>query len=203
MRVAMSRFLVGVFVGGRAVRLGGIPKGLLAAPDTDEPIVSRLARVCREALPECEVVLVGDASSYAHLAHHSIPDRPPGVGPIGGLIALLSSAVACGASAIAVATDLPYVSRELVTRLSLHAPSAAAVAPRVDDLWQPLFARYDGERSLSAAKAVLAGGHRALHRVLSALGSEVAELPVTPEETLLLRDWDTPNDVGGGGGPFA
>lgn len=193
----MNRIVVGVFVGGRARRLGGLAKGLLRAPDTNEPIVSRLARVSREALPDSTFVLVGDASKYSELGYEAIADDPEGVGPIGALIALLSHSTRVGRDAMALAADLPFVSRDLVSRLAEHAPASSAVAPRMNGIWQPLFARYRSDASLEAARTVLATGHRALHRVLARLGSSAAELPLTPEEAALLADWDTPGDVSG------
>src|SRR4051812_34952762 len=36
--------LCGLFIGGQARRMGGVAKGLLAAPDTGEPLVARLRR---------------------------------------------------------------------------------------------------------------------------------------------------------------
>lgn len=191
----MNKLVVGVFVGGRALRLGGLAKGLLRAPDTNEPLVARLARISREALSDSEFVLVGDAREYTELGYASISDDPKGVGPIGALIALLSHAGQLGRDAIALAADLPFVSRELVTRLAEHAPESAAVAPRVDGIWHPLFARYESERSLVAARKTLAEGKRALHSVLSHLGTSATELPLTPAEAALLDDWDTPEDV--------
>jgi molybdopterin-guanine dinucleotide biosynthesis protein A len=194
----VKQIVAGVFVGGRARRFGGLAKGLLRAPDTNEPIVSRLARVTREAIPDSKFVLVGDARNYAALGHDSIADEPEGVGPIGALIALLSHAARIDRDAIAFAADLPFVSRDLVSRLALHAPDSSAVAPRVNGIWHPMFARYRSEPSLDAARTVLATGSHALHRVLSQLGSSAAELPLTPVEAELLRDWDAPGDVSGG-----
>ncbi len=192
-----ENLVIGVFVGGRAVRFGGVPKGLLLAPDTNEPIVSRLARITRETLPTSEFVLVGDADAYASLGYESIVDDPTGVGPIGALVALLSHAHARGRHAIALAADLPFVSTELVLRVAEHAPGCDAVAPRIDGLWHPLFARYASEPALHAARAVLAEGQRALHRVFAKLGPRAGELPLDPGEAALLRDWDRPEDVAG------
>lgn len=193
--VTSSRILVGIFVGGRATRLGGFPKGLLCAPDTGEPIVRRLARICGEALPGCRVSLVGSSAHYDALGLPAIADEPRGIGPIGGLVALLEHATRDGRDAIALAADLPFVSPELVVRLAEHAPESAAVAPRTDDFWQPLFARYRSPIALESATRVVASGGRALHRVLDDLGPEVAPLPLTPSEAPLLRDWDTADDL--------
>jgi len=191
----VSTFLIGILVGGRARRLGGIPKGLLPTSDTGEPIVVRLARICREVISDSELVLVGDARDYAHLHYASIEDEPPGIGPIGALASLLSAAARSDRDEIVLAADLPFVSRRLVERLATHAPDALAVAPRIDNMWQPLFARYRSVPCLETTTRIVEKGHRALHRVLSELGSSVAELPLTAEEAGELRDWDTPDDV--------
>jgi molybdopterin-guanine dinucleotide biosynthesis protein A len=194
----MNKLLVGVFVGGRAIRFGGLAKGLLRAPDTNEPLVSRLARISREAILDSDFVLVGDARDYSNLGYASIADDPKGVGPLGALIALLAHAERVGRDAIVLAADMPFVSPELITRLAEHAPGSAAVAPRVDGIWHPLFARYDSERALVAARVTLAQGKRALHGVLSQLGASATELPLTADEAALLADWDTPEDVSRG-----
>ena len=44
----MSAPLVGIFVGGKGRRMGGVAKGLLTAPGGAETLVARLARVVRE-----------------------------------------------------------------------------------------------------------------------------------------------------------
>jgi len=189
--------LAGIFVGGGGTRMGGIKKGLMPAPQGGEAIAARLCRICREALPSSQIVLVGDASAYAELGLESIADDPSGVGPLGGLRALLAHARASGRQALALATDLPYVSPELVRRLGEHAASAAAVAPRMSGFWQPLFARYASDVCLEVVDGVLSRGRRALHDVLTALGERAAVLPLDPAEESLLRDWDTPDDVRG------
>jgi molybdopterin-guanine dinucleotide biosynthesis protein A len=190
-----KKLVIGVFVGGRAARLGGVPKGLLRTADTNEPIVTRLARIGREALPGAELVLVGNAADYTELGHEAIADEPEGVGPLGGLLALLSRALTSRCDAVALAGDLPFVSHELLVRLAQHAPEGAVVAPRLDGVWHPLFARYRSAPCLAAARTVLARNERALHRVIAELGPRAHELPLLPEEAALLGDWDTPDDV--------
>ncbi len=185
--------IVGVFVGGKSRRMGGAPKGLLPAPDGSAGVAQRLARVAREALPECRVVLVGDAAPYAALGLLSLPDAPSGIGPLGGLAALLTAAD--GERAIALACDLPYVEPALIARLAAHAPDHAAVVPRVGGVWQPLCARYAAAQTLVAIAAALAANERSLQRVIARLGDRVAELPLAPGEDAQLRDWDSPADL--------
>jgi molybdopterin-guanine dinucleotide biosynthesis protein A len=171
--------------------MGGSAKGLLTSPDTGESLVSRLARIAREALPGAELVLVGEAEAYRALGLPMLADAPDSSGPIAGLVALLEEAARRKRIAIALACDLPAVPRELVERLATHAPKAAAVAPRMSGVWQPLFARYAPAACLQAARAV-----RAPWRLLEAVGAE--ELPLSGAESALLRDWDTPDDVARG-----
>jgi len=191
----MSAPLVGIFVGGQARRMGGVPKGLLPSP-SGEPLVRRLAQIAVDALDAPRVVLVGGAGPYLALGLENLEDDPPGIGPLGGLAALLAHAERSGAVwAIALATDLPYLEAELLRRLMAHAQDAAAVAARPDGIWQPLCARYAPAEALVAARTCIHSGSRALHGVLDALGPRTAELVLSPEEVAQLRDWDTADDM--------
>lgn len=192
---------IGVFVGGKSARMGR-PKGLLPAPSSAEPVPSvdageplllralGLARAC--GVP---AVLVGDASPYrALLAERDVPalvDDPPGVGPVGGLCALLAYAE----RAVAIACDMPFVTVEDVRAL-LDSPSAAPVlaARRADDApWEPLLARYDSARVLPAARASIAAGERGFQRLFARLAVE----RWSPVSARALEDWDEPADVCG------
>ena len=115
--MAGPSLLVGVFVGGSARRMGGIAKGLLPTAD-GRSVVGRLLDVTREALPGASIVLVGSSASYDALAVPSLADTPSGVGPLGGLRALLAHAEALGFShALALACDMPLISASLLQRL--------------------------------------------------------------------------------------
>ena len=190
----MTAPLVGIFVGGLSSRMGRVPKGLLMAPETGESLVERLARVCFEALPGCQVCLVGASDAYAKLRFDVLSDQPEGVGPIGGLAALLVRSGVHQRQAIALACDLPFVSAALIARLATHGPDALAVAPRPDGIWQPLCARY-APGALEVTERVIASGRRALHAVLDELGPQAVELPLAPGERGLVADWDEPDDV--------
>jgi molybdopterin-guanine dinucleotide biosynthesis protein A len=188
--------LTGIFVGGRARRMGGVAKGLLRAPGDDRSLVERLAAIVRSSKWSGPLVLVGEDTRYASLALPSIADCPPGIGPLGGLIALLTCAgernLAC---VLALACDLPFVDTALIDRLIEHAPEADAVLPRIDGVWQPLCARYRVAPSLRAARAVLAGESHSLQRVLDHLGANALALPFAAGDDALIRDWDAPDDV--------
>jgi molybdopterin-guanine dinucleotide biosynthesis protein A len=190
-------FVIGLFVGGKGRRLGGVKKGLLLSPEGDESIAARSVRLCRDALPTALVTLVGDPSGYEELGLDALADAPAGVGPLGGLRALLLAARARGPNtlALALACDLPSYSLSLLDRLAYFGDRSFTVAPRVGDLYQPLFARYEPESALAAVDLALADRAHSLLGVLERLGSSLIELPLLEGDAELLLDWDTPGDV--------
>jgi molybdenum cofactor guanylyltransferase len=183
--------IAGIFVGGRATRMGGRPKGRMQGPD-GQTLVERWAAMMSElAVP---VVLVGGGDAYASLGLPSLEDDPPGIGPLGGLVALLKRATRVDArSALALACDMPFVSRALIERLLAAPHGAAVIAPRRDARWEPLCARYDPARALPMAEAIAESPRHSLQTLLDRAGA--AELPLLAHEMGELRDWDSPGDV--------
>jgi molybdopterin-guanine dinucleotide biosynthesis protein A len=189
-----ASLLVGLFVGGRGSRFGGIAKGNLRHP-SGVRLIERLASVCRAALPEAPIVLVGERAEYADLGLTTLADEPSGIGPLGGLRALVSFALRKGLdAAIAVACDMPFVTAELVTRLACEDPTATALAPRQDGRFQPLAARYSVS-TLTVLDAAIAAGEHSLQGVFARLGDGAYTLVVEGEESLALTDWDRPEDL--------
>jgi molybdopterin-guanine dinucleotide biosynthesis protein A len=187
--------LVGVFVGGASRRMGGQPKGWLRAPGSDQEmrggasIIERTLGLARDLAGE--VVLVGQAAAYERLGARAIADAPGGEGPLAGLVALLAHAG--DRRAIALACDMPYLSRAVLERLVTWAPEAVAVAPREGGGWSALLSRWDAARALDVARALLVEGGRGPSAALDAVGAR--ELPLRDDERATLRDWDTPEDV--------
>jgi molybdopterin-guanine dinucleotide biosynthesis protein A len=93
---------------------------------------------------------------------------------------------------LALACDLPFVSPALLGRLATEHEGAAAVAPRRDDRWEPLFARYAAPRALEAAQRRADIGAWSLQGLLDELAA--SSLSVAPEEVNQLDDWDCPED---------
>ncbi|HEX3346278.1 MAG TPA: molybdenum cofactor guanylyltransferase [Polyangiaceae bacterium] len=187
-----EKAVAGVFVGGAATRMGGVAKGLLRGPD-GVTLVERW-RGLLSALG-VRVVLVGEAAAYAGTGLPVLADEPAGIGPLGGLVALLRHAGT--APALAFACDMPFVSPALVARLLAAPAGAPIVAPRRDARWEPLCARYDAARVLPQAVALAASPRRSLQRLLDEAGAEA--LPLLAHEDAELRDWDSPADVDAGG----
>src|SRR6188768_810664 len=158
-----SRLLVGIFVGGRGSRMGGVAKGLLKAPASEATLVERLLGELGRAAPDAEVVLVGDATPYAALGLRSVEDAPPGIGPLGGLLGLMLEGERQGAElALALACDLPRLDAALLTRLLREAASADAFVVELEGVRNPLLTRYRVAAALPAAREVLQAGKRSL-----------------------------------------
>jgi molybdopterin-guanine dinucleotide biosynthesis protein A len=177
----------GIFVGGRGTRMGGVAKGMLTTSD-GETLVARWRRLF-DAIG-LRPVLVGRHPAYAQIDLPSIDDDPKDIGPLGGLVALL--ATAREARAIAVACDMPFVSPELLGKLTTFRSSAPIVAARRGGRWEPLFARYDAPRVIALARERSAQGRHSLQGLLQEMKTEV--LPLTPAEENELADWDRPED---------
>lgn len=188
--------VVGLFVGGRGSRMGGVAKGLLKAPGSERTLLERLLREIESALPHASLTLVGAADAYATHGLPALADDPPGIGPLGGLSSLLQHAERASAGQVlAVACDLPRLEATLLSRLATEAPRAAALVPAPQGVRNPLIARYDVAKTLPALRHVLASGKRSLQAVLDGLGDGVRTLPLSAEEAASLQDWDTPEDM--------
>jgi molybdopterin-guanine dinucleotide biosynthesis protein A len=188
-----ASLVLGICVGGRGRRMGGVQKALLRAPDTGESLVARLIRLGREA--GHEVVLLGAAELAAESAGVlQLPDAAPDLGPLAGLQTLLAHAAP--RSAICVACDMPYVSARLLDRLaSAQLADAHVLAPRAAESgkWQPLFARYQSASVAPLLARAWAEGERSFQALFRRL--TVRELVLDELEIAQLRDWDTPEDT--------
>jgi len=186
--------VVGIFVGGRGSRFGGIAKGNLVHPSGTR-LIERLFDVVRTALPDALLVLVGERPEYADLELATVRDSPAGIGPLGGLRALVAFARDEGRdAAVAIACDMPYVTSELVRRLADEAPGSSALAPKGDGRWQALAARY-GVSVLPVLDAAIRAHEHSLQRIFERLGADAHVLSVDDAELAALGDWDAPDDL--------
>jgi molybdenum cofactor guanylyltransferase len=188
----MSDVVLGIFIGGRGTRMGGVQKALLRAPGGAETLIARALRVAREA--GCEPVLLGHAELGDEARGVSqLPDRAAGVGPLAGLASLLE--YAGDRDALCLACDMPYVSSGLLARLLREHPDAVVLAPRAlaSSKWQPLCARYASARVAPVLAEALSDGVRSFQALFGRL--VVTELPLTAGEHAELRDWDKPEDI--------
>ncbi|MET0385776.1 MAG: NTP transferase domain-containing protein [Polyangiales bacterium] len=187
-----TRPLLGITIGGRGRRMGGVQKALLRAPDSDETLVARLVRLAAEA--ELDVVLLGRAElGDSARGVLQLPDALPDAGPLLGLRSLLT--YAGGRSALCLACDMPYVTCSLLVRLRDEVPDATVLAPRdpASRKWEPLFARYASAQVEPVLRRALASGERSFQQLFTRLS--VTELALDPDERALLRDWDSEADM--------
>jgi len=148
---------VGVILAGGASRRFGSPKAL--AEVAGRTMLQRVAAAQRAVLPTVIVV-----ASNTGLAEGSdllvIPDRVPGIGPLGGLHAGLRWAQEHGATGIVCApVDAPLVTTTFFRRLLRRAEGATTAVPvTADGRVQPLFGWYTVDLVSRIEHAIREGG---------------------------------------------
>lgn len=187
--------VMGICIGGRGRRMGGVQKALLLAPDTGETLIGRLVRLGREA--GHEVVLLGAADLGAAVSGVvQLPDAAD-IGPLAALQSLL--AYAGERDALCLACDMPYVSAGLLRKLTGEeiglGESEGVVAPRDEQSgkWEAMFARYHSVSVAPLLALALREGVRSFQGLFARL--TVRELSLSAVERAQLRDWDTPEDM--------
>jgi molybdopterin-guanine dinucleotide biosynthesis protein A len=187
--------VMGILVGGKAKRMGGLQKALLQPPHTqpaDATLLAMLLRLGRAA--GLEVVLLGQAElGPAAQGVLQLPDAEQGIGPLAALASLLT--YAAQRHALAIACDMPYVTPALLERLLTEAPKATLLAPRdpATGKWQAMFARYHSPQVRPLLNATLSSGQRSFQQLFDR--ASATELALTISEQSQLRDWDTPEDM--------
>ncbi|MGE0785427.1 MAG: molybdenum cofactor guanylyltransferase [Sandaracinaceae bacterium] len=180
----MPRLVGGIFVGGRASRMGGAAKGLLPHPRGGR-LIDHLSAIVRAV--GAEVVLVGDHPDYRELGLPVLSDARPAAGPIGGLIALLERAG--DGAALALACDMPYLEEDDLRAVIAAKGDHLAVSPIRGGRLEPFATLYDA-RALPVAIEREARGERSLLGLLDALDAHAIVLDPSH-----LRDWDRPEDI--------
>jgi molybdenum cofactor guanylyltransferase len=146
-----------IFAGGRATRLGGVNKALLEVGGVS--IIGRILGALQTLVDEC-VLLTNDAS-LGHLHGVRLVYDPE---PHAGVLPALSAGLAAarGEVCLAVACDMPFVSRALFERLLeiQAADDADVVIPRTSDFLEPMHAVYRRQAVLEAIQAALERGER-------------------------------------------
>jgi molybdopterin-guanine dinucleotide biosynthesis protein A len=144
-----------IFAGGRASRLGGVNKALLEVGGS--PIVARILAALGPLVDE-RVLLANDAT-LAELEDVSVVfDPTPHAGVLPALAAGLEAAA--GDVCLAVACDMPFVSRGLFAQLLdlQRLADADVVIPRTAGFLEPMHAVYRREPVLHALRAALGRG---------------------------------------------
>jgi molybdopterin-guanine dinucleotide biosynthesis protein A len=155
--------------GGRAVRLGGIAKGLLALEG--EPIAARSLRLFRALFGEA-LVVANDPAPYAGLGARVVADLVPGKGAPGGLHAALSAAST--GWVFAAACDMPFLARGPIVSLASLRAGADAVLVRAGGRLEPLHAFWS-RACLPVLDRMVRAGDPSLRDLAAAVRTRVVE----------------------------
>lgn len=151
--------------------------------------VDLLARLC------AEVLLVGAPEGLEVLDVRRVPDREPGLGPLGGLVTGLERARHDWC--LVLACDLPMMRTPVLELLVGHREGVEAVVPEVDGRLQPLAACY--ARSCGPAlDACLREGRLSLQRALAELRVKIVpedEVRAVDPDLVSFRNVNTPADL--------
>lgn len=131
--------------------------------------VETLAQVCGDVLVAGHGPLPDVPSAARYVA-----DDPPGLGPLGGILAGLRRAR--DDHAIVVACDLPLLNADLLRHLAGLVPEYDAVVPRVGGRAQPLHAVY-ARAALGVIQAQIAKKDLSLQALLPQLHVRWVEEP--------------------------
>jgi molybdenum cofactor guanylyltransferase len=168
-----------ILVGGRSSRMGTDKSRLHFGGQTS---VARIAAELRSRTPRISLVGASRADSDPDLK--IVPDTHERWGALGGIHAALSACVS--GWALIVACDLPFVTRDLFSRLQMlsQQESPDAVVPiQPDGRPQPLCALYRREPCLLEAEKLIAGGEHTPRALLANVKTrwvrpeELADLP--------------------------
>lgn len=182
----VSRATIGVFVGGASSRMG-VPKGRLVYDGAS--LLERMVAACGPF--PCR--LIGDATPYADLvpAVPRLADTVVGIGPIGGLDALLAGATT--PYVVIVGCDMPFVTAATLSALVNDPRECAVLCARADDdaPFEPMLARWSVAVMRDAVRGAIARGEYGLQKLMRAHDPE----RFVPADARAILDWDTPEDV--------
>jgi molybdenum cofactor guanylyltransferase len=160
----------GVLVaGGRAVRMGGLAKGLLRLGG--EPLAARAVRLFRCAF-DAVLVVANDPAPYAGLGAEIVPDLVAGKGAPGGLHAALRAART--GWIFALGADMPFPSEPGIALLAGRRAGADAVLVRWGDRLEPLHALWS-RACLPALERLLRAGAPSLRDLARTVNAVVVD----------------------------
>jgi molybdopterin-guanine dinucleotide biosynthesis protein A len=178
--------------GGRARRLGGVPKGLLRLEG--EPIAARSLRLFATLFDEA-LIVANDPAPYAALGARVIPDAFPGKGAPGGVHAAL--AASRSEWVFTAACDMPFLSAEAIRFLAERRAGAPAVVIRWGGRLEGLHALWS-KACLAPLEALLRDGDPSLHDLAHAVSARIVEEAAWREvdpEGRGLENVNTPEDA--------
>jgi len=178
--------------GGRSVRMGGRPKGLmeLGGRRLIERVLMALTPVVDDVL-----VVTNTPQLYAFLGLPMVPDVYPDRGSLGGIYSGLRAAP--GQAALTVACDMPFLHPEVLKLLAERSGEGDVVIPRVDEQLETLHAAYGKaclphiEERLIAGKLKIVGFFESV-RVVEITEADVARFR---DPRLVFMNVNTPEEL--------
>lgn len=156
------------------------------------PMASRVATALAGVGCDTVVAVGGDVDTLAILDLPIVPDRTPGQGPLGGIIAGMEFFSDRSVDVFVVACDLPFVTDghlAPIVALSRERPEVDAVVA-VSGRREPGCAIWHSA-ALPKVSARFDSGERAVHRVLQALDTVEVAVAATA-----MRNINTLDDLG-------
>ena len=178
--------------GGRSVRMGGRPKGLmeLGGRRLIERVLMALTPVVDDVL-----VVTNTPQLYAFLGLPMVPDVYPDRGSLGGIYSGLRAAP--GQAALTVACDMPFLHPEVLKLVAERSGEGDVVIPRVGDQLETLHAAYGKaclphiEERLLAGKLKIIGFFEKV-RVVEITEADVARFR---DPRLVFMNVNTPEEL--------
>ena len=187
-----------ILAGGRSTRFGADKR---VASFHGEPLVERVARVLGSVVNRV-VLVTADGVALSGIAIPAIADEYPSAGPLAGIHAALSYALALGSrGALIVGCDMPFISAGLLQELIRRGNEgrSPAVAPQSEGRrgLEPLCAWYSCA-AFPPIEAALSSGQLSPHLLLAALGADILPLDNVRnfgDPAVIFRNLNTPDDL--------
>ncbi len=184
-------FAAAILAGGRSTRMGA-DKALLRWDG--RRLLDRQLDLLRTLGPT-DLYISGRAGvDYAVAGVSVVLDAAPGLGPLGGLAAVLGAVTT--AHVVVLAVDLPALTPEFLLRLLRLRTEGAGVVPRSAAGWEPLAAVYPRE-ILPLVRMHIEQRKLALHRLIDAgiAAGLLIEARIADQNSGVFRNVNTPEDM--------
>lgn len=183
-----------VLAGGQSSRMG---RDKASLPCGDETLLARQLRLLAELGVTDRLVSLASAATVPTpdaTAARLVLDALPGLGPLGGIAAVL--AAARHDSVLVLAVDLPALDTAFLRELAAQASPDRGVVPVRDGRFEPLAAIYP-RRALAEVQARLARRDLALQPLVRAgvAAGWLREFPVAPGHAGQFLNWNSPGDL--------
>jgi molybdopterin-guanine dinucleotide biosynthesis protein A len=147
-----------ILAGGRATRLDGKLKGLIQLPSGETIIEHLLAEFTLAGFPDPIICSAGH-TEYACTGKVLVPDKVPGIGPLGGIAAALGYYSGRADAVLFAPCDMPKLTADELTRLVAgfrESNANIAVAETCQNAWHPLCSVVHIDVLAAVGKAIIA-----------------------------------------------